>query len=197
MEFVKLFEPIVINEKLEVKNRIVLPALGLAYTQDYSFSERYKGFYRERAHGGVGLMTIGPIAVDKVGSAPPIVQLFDDRQIERGRHVPVQQSILVKKGPHGVHAVDLPLVSFGRPESGRLHETVQPDTSEPRSGSAELQPLQGEVHAQIDRRSLRDARDRVRSVLPRPVALLRQILRQPRTREVFAHQVAVSGQGPL
>jgi len=82
MEFIKLFEPIVINGKLEVKNRIVLPALGLGYTQDYSFSERFKAFYRARAHGGVGLMTVGPIAVDKVGSAPPIVQLFDDANVE-------------------------------------------------------------------------------------------------------------------
>jgi len=49
MEFIKLFEPIVINGKLEVKNRIVLPALGLDYTRDYSFNERYKGFYRARA----------------------------------------------------------------------------------------------------------------------------------------------------
>jgi 2,4-dienoyl-CoA reductase-like NADH-dependent reductase (Old Yellow Enzyme family) len=31
MEFIKLFEPIVLNGKLEVKNRIVLPALGLVY----------------------------------------------------------------------------------------------------------------------------------------------------------------------
>jgi 2,4-dienoyl-CoA reductase (NADPH2) len=82
MEFIKLFEPIVINGKLKVENRIVLPALGLAYTQDYSFSERFKGFYRARARGGVGLMTVGPIAVDKVGSAPAIVQLFDDANVE-------------------------------------------------------------------------------------------------------------------
>jgi len=82
MEFVKLFEPIVINGKLPVSNRIVLPAMGLAYTQDYSFNERLQGFYRERAHGGVGLMTIGPIGVDKVGSAPAIVQLFDDTNVE-------------------------------------------------------------------------------------------------------------------
>ena len=49
MEFIKLFEPIDINGKLRVENRIVLPAMGLAYTQDYSFNERLQGFYRERA----------------------------------------------------------------------------------------------------------------------------------------------------
>jgi 2,4-dienoyl-CoA reductase (NADPH2) len=82
MEFIKLFEPIVINGKLRVKNRIVLPAMGLDYTRDYSFNERYRGFYRARARGGVGLMTIGPIAVDKVGSAPAMPQLFDDTNVE-------------------------------------------------------------------------------------------------------------------
>jgi 2,4-dienoyl-CoA reductase (NADPH2) len=81
MELIKLFQPISIN-KLEVENRIVLPALGLAYTEGYGFSERLKGFYRERAHGGVGLLTIGPIAVDEVGSAPGMPGLFDDANVE-------------------------------------------------------------------------------------------------------------------
>ena len=81
MELIKLFQPIFIN-KLEVENRIVLPALGLAYTDGYGFSERLKGFYRERAHGGVGLLTIGPIAVDEVGSAPGMPGLFDDANVK-------------------------------------------------------------------------------------------------------------------
>lgn len=81
MELIRLFQPIFIN-KLEVENRIVLPALGLAYSDDYGFSERLKGFYRERAHGGVGLLTIGPIAVDEVGSAPGMPQLFDDANVK-------------------------------------------------------------------------------------------------------------------
>ena len=44
MEFIKLFEPININGKLEVENRIVLPALGLDYTRHYNFNERFAGF---------------------------------------------------------------------------------------------------------------------------------------------------------
>lgn len=80
MAFKKLFEPITINN-LEIKNRIVMPSMGLGYTSDYSFNERYKAFYRERARGGVGLMTIGPLAIDKVGSAPFMPGLFDDKHI--------------------------------------------------------------------------------------------------------------------
>jgi 2,4-dienoyl-CoA reductase (NADPH2) len=81
MEFVKLFQPITIN-KMDVKNRIVMPAMGLSFTDKYEFNDRYRGFYRVRARGGVGLMTIGPVAIDKVGSAPFLPALFSDDQVE-------------------------------------------------------------------------------------------------------------------
>ncbi|MGD8983255.1 MAG: FAD-dependent oxidoreductase [Desulfobacteraceae bacterium] len=81
MEFVKLFEPITINT-LQVKNRIVMPSMALAYTRDYALNETYKAFYRERAKGGVGLMTIGPVGIDTKGSAPLTLGLFDNKYIE-------------------------------------------------------------------------------------------------------------------
>ena len=81
MEFVKLFEPITIN-KLEIKNRIVMPSMGLLYTSDYTLNDRLKAFYRERAKGGVGLLTIGPVSVDKVGSVPLMLGLHEDQFIE-------------------------------------------------------------------------------------------------------------------
>ena len=80
MKFIKLFEPITINH-LTIKNRIVMPAMALAYTDDYTISDRYKAFYQERAKGGVGLMIIGPVAIDKVGSTPFMPGLFDDKYI--------------------------------------------------------------------------------------------------------------------
>jgi 2,4-dienoyl-CoA reductase (NADPH2) len=80
VKFVRLFEPITINH-LTIRNRIVMPAMALAYTGNYTFSNRYKAFYRERAKGGVGLMIIGPLAIDKVGSTPFMPGLFDDEHI--------------------------------------------------------------------------------------------------------------------
>ncbi len=80
MEFVRLFEPITINN-LEIKNRIVMPAMGLSYSRDYSLNDKYRGFYRERARGGVGLMTIGPMSIDKVGSAPFMLGLSEDSYV--------------------------------------------------------------------------------------------------------------------
>ena len=81
MEFVKLFEPITIN-RMQVKNRIVMPSMALAYTRDYTFNETYKAFYMERARGGVGLMTIGPVGIDTVGSAPLTLGLYEDKYVE-------------------------------------------------------------------------------------------------------------------
>ncbi len=85
MEIKRLFEPITIN-RLTIKNRIVMPSMGLAYSSDFSFNERYRAFYRERALGGVGLLTIGPVAIDRVGSAPFMPGLFDDSHIESLRN---------------------------------------------------------------------------------------------------------------
>ena len=81
MEFKKLFEPITIHG-LTIKNRIVMPSMGLAYSTDFSFNDRYRAFYRERARGGVGLMTIGPLSIDLVGSAPFMSGLHDDGFVE-------------------------------------------------------------------------------------------------------------------
>ncbi len=81
MEIIKLLEPITING-LKIPNRTVMPSMGLAYTSDYTLTDRFKAFYRERAEGGVGLMTVGPIAIDKAGSAPFMPALFDDRYVE-------------------------------------------------------------------------------------------------------------------
>jgi 2,4-dienoyl-CoA reductase (NADPH2) len=81
MRFGRLFEPIKIN-KVTIANRIVMPAMALFYTSDYTFTDRFKAFYRERALGGVGLMVIGPVAIDKVGSNPFMLGLFDDNYIE-------------------------------------------------------------------------------------------------------------------
>ena len=81
MEFIKLFEPITIH-RLRIANRYVMPAMGLHFSENYDFSERYQHFYRERAHGGVGLMIIGPLAIDRTGGAPFIPGLFEDRQMD-------------------------------------------------------------------------------------------------------------------
>jgi len=62
MEFIKLFEFDHHSSSPECNNRYVMPAMGLHFSENYDFSERYQLISWERAHGGVGLMIIGPLA---------------------------------------------------------------------------------------------------------------------------------------
>ncbi len=57
------------------------------YTSDYTLNDRFRAFYRERAKGGVGLLTIGPVSIDKVGSVPLMLGLHDDQYIEPFRQL--------------------------------------------------------------------------------------------------------------
>ncbi len=50
-----LFNPIKLGS-MELKNRIVMAAMGLGYCQDGRITERMKNFYAERAKGGAGLI---------------------------------------------------------------------------------------------------------------------------------------------
>lgn len=84
MEFNRLFEPLVIK-KLRIPNRIAMPAMGLHFSDGFVFTKRYQNFYRERALGGVGLMFIGPVAIDEVGNVPYMPAIFEDRHIEEFR----------------------------------------------------------------------------------------------------------------
>ena len=59
----KLFEPIKVGE-MELKNRIVMPAMAVGLGANDMVTDRFKDFYAERACGGVAVVVIG--------LAPPI-----------------------------------------------------------------------------------------------------------------------------
>ena len=80
MEFVRLFEPLSIS-CMRIPTRIVMPAMAVFYADRYSFTNRLKAFYRKRAMGEVGLIIMGPLAIDKVGSNPRMAGLFDDSHV--------------------------------------------------------------------------------------------------------------------
>ena len=77
----KLFTPIKINQ-LEIRNRIVLPAMHLGYTPGGLVSDRLVEFYRERAKGGVGLIVIGGCTVDEYGGMSEMIAIHEDRFVE-------------------------------------------------------------------------------------------------------------------
>ncbi len=64
--FETLFSPISIN-KTVIKNRIAFPAMGLLYSLDEKLNDRYMNFYLERAKGGAGIVTVGPVGIGELG----------------------------------------------------------------------------------------------------------------------------------
>jgi len=79
--FPNLFSPIKINT-LEIKNRINYPALALVYSYDRKLNDRYINFFRERARGGAGIVTVGPVGIDFIGSGHGLLAIDSDEYID-------------------------------------------------------------------------------------------------------------------
>ncbi len=62
-----LFSPIKING-VEIKNRIAYPSLGLLFSYDSRLNDRYYHYFAEKARGGTGMVTVGPVGVDRLGA---------------------------------------------------------------------------------------------------------------------------------
>ena len=75
-----LFSPIRINQ-LEVKNRIAYPALGVLFSHDMKLNERYIEYFREKAAGGAGIVTVGPVGIDFLGSGLLALSLATDEPV--------------------------------------------------------------------------------------------------------------------
>lgn len=75
-----LFSPITINT-LKVKNRIAYPALGLMYSYDRKLNDRYYDYFREKGAGGAGIVTVGPVGVDFIGSGVVVLSLAEDEAV--------------------------------------------------------------------------------------------------------------------
>ena len=75
-----LFSPITIN-KLEIKNRIAYPALGILYSYDRKLNNRYYNYFKEKASGGAGIVTVGPVGIDFIGSGFIALSIAEDEAI--------------------------------------------------------------------------------------------------------------------
>jgi len=74
----KLFTPIKIG-KLEVKNRIVMPAMATGFaSEDGQVTERMISYYEERAKGGVGLVIVEFCGVERRGRPLPMQHMIDN-----------------------------------------------------------------------------------------------------------------------
>ncbi|KKN45806.1 hypothetical protein LCGC14_0679340 [marine sediment metagenome] len=80
MKFVKLFEPLKLR-KMEIRNRIIMPAMALNFSPDRSVNDKTINFYEERSKGGVGLIILGGCGVEDRGSGPTMLSIADDKYI--------------------------------------------------------------------------------------------------------------------
>jgi len=78
--FPALFEPIRIGP-MEIPNRILMPAMGTMFSLDQKLNEKHCRFYERRAEGGAGVIVIGPVGVDFIGSGGIMLSLQDDAYI--------------------------------------------------------------------------------------------------------------------
>ena len=77
MTYNRLFSPLKIG-KLELKNRILMPAIHLMYNMDGYANERFNEFYWHRAQGGAALIVVGGCRFDEYGGSPGMMSLQDD-----------------------------------------------------------------------------------------------------------------------
>lgn len=79
--FDRLFRPIKIN-KLEIKNRVSMPAFGLKYCDESRLpGDRLIDFYEARAKGGCGLIIIGGVGISMEGSGLMMPTIESDESI--------------------------------------------------------------------------------------------------------------------
>lgn len=80
----QLFTPVRIGT-LEVKNRIVMPAMVTHYaSQDGQVTDRMVRYYEERAKGGAGLVIVEATCVERSGKCSPLMNMIDNDKMIAG-----------------------------------------------------------------------------------------------------------------
>jgi 2,4-dienoyl-CoA reductase (NADPH2) len=72
-----LFEPVKIG-RLEIKNRITMPAMHMNMARNFEVTDALLDFYAERARGGAGLITVGYATVDLLSGGKTNIGAHDD-----------------------------------------------------------------------------------------------------------------------
>jgi 2,4-dienoyl-CoA reductase (NADPH2) len=132
-----LFEPIRIN-KLELKNRIYLPAMHMGMCEDFLVNDRLIAFYAERAKGGAGMIVVGNATVDEVSGNSQYIGAHLDE------HLPGLTKLAAAINDNGAHsAVQLN-------HAGRYSHSFLMGGKEPVAPSAIASNLTREVPKALD-----------------------------------------------
>ncbi|KJS02839.1 MAG: NADH:flavin oxidoreductase [Desulfobulbaceae bacterium BRH_c16a] len=66
---------------VELKNRLFMPAMHMNMCRDFQVTDQLIEFYRERAKGGVGLISVGYATVDELSGSPANIGAHLDEHI--------------------------------------------------------------------------------------------------------------------
>ena len=80
MHFPHLFTPVTIHD-IQIRNRIVMPAMHLNYVVNGQISERLIRFYEQRSRGGAGLIIVGGCTIDEWSGGSNMIGLHKDEFI--------------------------------------------------------------------------------------------------------------------
>lgn len=75
-----LFRAIFIGP-VELKNRIFMPAMHLNMCRDFQITDQLIAFYRARAEGGAGLISVGYATVDELSGSPANIGAHGDEHL--------------------------------------------------------------------------------------------------------------------
>lgn len=75
-----LLSPLTVN-KLELRNRMIMPATHLNYTPGGKVNDRLVAFYRERAKGGTALAVAGGAGINDLAGGPILMSIKQDDDI--------------------------------------------------------------------------------------------------------------------
>ena len=75
-----LFKPARVG-RLDLKNRICMPALHHNYSPEGFINEKLIAYYETRARGGAALIIVGGCSIDRAGGGPLMIGLHDDKYI--------------------------------------------------------------------------------------------------------------------
>jgi len=84
MKFKRLLSPVAIGN-IELKNRIIMPAMHHLYTENGLPTPRFNEYYKRRAEGGASMLIVGACRFDDYGARLSTMSLRDDSAIEPWR----------------------------------------------------------------------------------------------------------------
>lgn len=77
-----MLKPIRVGKNLQLRNRMVMPAMHLGYSPLGRVTDQLLAFYRARAEGGVGMIVVGGCVINDEAGGPMFLSLKSDENIE-------------------------------------------------------------------------------------------------------------------